>query len=333
MLIPVLDLNLSEALPDGERIVYLTVEEVQELATPNQSPVVSLGGNQTILLPTTTATLTGSSSDPDGTIVSVLWTIASKPVGSSPALTSPTSNSCGVTGLTLAGAYTFQYKATDNKGAETTGTTTITIVYNKPNVSAGSNQSITLPTSEITLTGSVSPGSYAVATTTWSKVSGASNPTLTPTGAAGVIITGLTSTGAHVFKLTGTDVNGQYSESTVTVTVNAAPKVVKFGYFDSDPMAMAFPLAGLQHQMNITTGQGYTCAFNSSAIGKFLAIEEDSTEPEKNNWYNTALNNGTFGDGDPVFRDPYVYVAGAKRYYITWDYTILDSTNTNLQVS
>src|SRR5690606_29354359 len=40
---------------------------------PNQSPSVTAGNNQTITLPTNTATLSGSGTDTDGTIASYKW--------------------------------------------------------------------------------------------------------------------------------------------------------------------------------------------------------------------------------------------------------------------
>lgn len=47
--------------------------------------------------------------------------------------------------------------------------------------------------------------------------------------------------------------------------------------------------------------------------GKWVAVKEPSTEPEKTTWYNTAFNNGTFGDS--VFHAP--VVSGGFRYYIS----------------
>lgn len=86
-------------------------------------PTANAGPDQTFNLPTTTATLTGSGSSTDGTIVSYAWTQVSGP-GSS--ITSPSSATTGITGMTTAGTYVYQLEVTDNYSL--TGTDTITII-------------------------------------------------------------------------------------------------------------------------------------------------------------------------------------------------------------
>lgn len=92
-------------------------------STTNQAPVVTVGPAQTITLPTSSVTLTGSATDADGTIASYLWTKVS---GSTAVITSPSSASTTVTGL-LAGSYTFNLKATDNAGASSNKTVSVTV--------------------------------------------------------------------------------------------------------------------------------------------------------------------------------------------------------------
>ncbi|HET6996033.1 MAG TPA: PKD domain-containing protein [Chitinophagaceae bacterium] len=90
---------------------------------PNQPPTANAGPDQTITLPTLSATLTGSGSDPDGSIVSYSW---SKVSGIGGIITSPNTASTTVTGLVV-GTYIFRLTVTDNTGATATDDVTITV--------------------------------------------------------------------------------------------------------------------------------------------------------------------------------------------------------------
>src|SRR5829696_4401950 len=90
----------------------------------NQSPVVNAGTAQTITLPASSVTLTGSGSDPDGSIASYAW---SKIAGGTATINSPSSASTTVTGL-VQGSYTFRFTVTDNQGA--TGTSDVNVTVN-----------------------------------------------------------------------------------------------------------------------------------------------------------------------------------------------------------
>lgn len=80
----------------------------------NISPTVVVNASQVITLPTSSANLTGSASDPNGTVVSHAWTQTSGP--NTATIGTPSSYSTTVSGLT-AGTYVFRLTATDNQGA------------------------------------------------------------------------------------------------------------------------------------------------------------------------------------------------------------------------
>jgi len=90
---------------------------------PNQPPTANAGPDQTINLPAMSVTLSGSGSDPDGSIVSYSWTKVSGIGGN---ITSPNTASTTVTGLII-GTYVFRLTVTDNNGATNTDDVTISV--------------------------------------------------------------------------------------------------------------------------------------------------------------------------------------------------------------
>lgn len=104
---------------------------------PNQSPVVSAGPNQSVSTGTV-CSLTGTASDPDGTIASTVWTFVSYPQasGSAPPLTGGTTLTPSFT-PSQAGAYVLQLTVTDNAGAVTSDQVTVTGTASSPPTAAG----------------------------------------------------------------------------------------------------------------------------------------------------------------------------------------------------
>jgi len=95
-----------------------------------------------------------------------------------------------------------------------------------PLANAGSNQSITLPTNSVTLSGSGTDSDGTVVSYSWSKISGGSATIVSPTSAT-TNVTGL-SAGTYVFRLTVTDNAGATGSADVTVIVYAAGEQKKF---------------------------------------------------------------------------------------------------------
>jgi len=90
-------------------------------ATP---PTANAGSNQTITLPTTTATFAGSGTAGSSSIVGILWT---QLTGTSATITTPTSYTSGITGLSTAGVRTFELAVTDANGLIGRDTMSITV--------------------------------------------------------------------------------------------------------------------------------------------------------------------------------------------------------------
>jgi hypothetical protein len=90
----------------------------------NGAPLANAGPDRTITLPTNSATLNGSATDSDGSIVSYRWTKISGP--SSSTISSPNNSSTAVNNL-VEGIYIFQLSATDNGGSVGVDTVSVTV--------------------------------------------------------------------------------------------------------------------------------------------------------------------------------------------------------------
>ena len=204
----------------------------------NQAPVANAGQDQNITLPTNTVTLTGSGTDADGTIASYQWTKISGPTQFT--IGSASLAKTNVSGL-AEGVYQFELKVTDNAGAtgKDTISVTVTAASNQPPVAkAGNSQSITLPTSSVTVDGSSSSDpDGTIVSYQWTKILGPSSAVITDPTLATTTITSLTQ-GIYQFELRVTDDSGAVGKDTIQITVNAAP--------NQSPTANAGP------DMNIT---------------------------------------------------------------------------------
>lgn len=89
----------------------------------NIPPTADAGPDKNITLPTTSVTLVGSGSDPDGTVVGYQWTKVS---GSFATIQSPTNATTAITDLVV-GVYVFKLTVTDNLGAIGSDNVTVTV--------------------------------------------------------------------------------------------------------------------------------------------------------------------------------------------------------------
>ena len=198
-------------------------------------PSISVGPKQ--IISTTTATLKGVATpmlaiavkrpSPNGIdtagykIVSYQWTKVSGPASGT--ITSPTSATTTVTNLS-AGTYVFNLLTTDNNTGTLSANDTIVVTSTAPGaitVNAGSDQTITLPSSSVTLTGTASQVNGTIASYRWSQVSGPSSATITTSTLAQTTVTGLVQ-GTYKFQLLATTAIGTTATDTIQVTVNAS---------------------------------------------------------------------------------------------------------------
>ena len=202
-----------------------SVDVVVNPATTATPPTVNAGKGQAITLPTSSTTLTGTATGNGGaTIKTLTWKESSGPATAT--ISSPGSLSTSVSGLTMAGNYVFTLYATDNNGKTSNGSMTITVnpaVITPPVVNAGVTQTIQLPTSSVTLSGTGSGTNGATITGIfWQLISGPAWVKFSNEWALTTTVSQMTVAGTYVFQLSVTDNNGQTSTSLVDVIVKAA---------------------------------------------------------------------------------------------------------------
>ncbi len=227
--------TLTNAQTAGTYVVVLTVTDNNGLTASDtervyvlnysQIPVAVISNTVTTLTLPTNLVLDGSESyaGPNTYLVSWQWTETAGP--NTVTFTSATSPTTGVNGL-IAGTYTFQLTVTDVEGQPGTATITFTVTGSGggPVANAGGNQTITLPTNSVNLSGAASTesGSGTISFYQWTVISGPSQYSFSSPTSVTTSLGNLTE-GVYTVQLQVIDNNGVASTATVTITVNAAP--------------------------------------------------------------------------------------------------------------
>lgn len=113
-----------------------------------------------------------------------------------------------------------------NEGDNCSAWTNVTVASNlPPTVNAGADKAITLPTSSVSVTGTASDSDGTIASTVWTKTSGPATYSITSPNSLTTTISGLTTAGTYVFRLTATDNQGATAFDDMQVVVSAAPTI------------------------------------------------------------------------------------------------------------
>lgn len=186
--------------------------------TTNQVPKVNAGSNLTVTLPTNSVTISGSASDPDGSIASYTWT---KRSGGAAKLSGANSSKLTVSGL-VEGTYIFRLTVKDNKGATKFDEMLLSVKAGSnqtPVANAGPNVTIHLPTNAATIRGSGSDKDGSIASYAWTKRSGG-RATLNGASTPNLKVSNLEE-GTYVFRLTVKDNKGATKYDDMALYVKA----------------------------------------------------------------------------------------------------------------
>ena len=187
----------------------------------NKPPIAVAGSDQVITLPTDSVSLDGrSSSDPDGSISSYLWTKISGPASFN--IIKPSDSTTRVRFL-VTGAYQFELKITDNGGLSAKDTMRVIVSApgqpNRPPVAnAGADQTITYNTITLNGSGSTDPDNN-ISSYAWTKISGPSSFSIVNATAVQTQVNNLVQ-GVFQFELKVTDAGGLFSKDTMQIIVN-----------------------------------------------------------------------------------------------------------------
>ena len=203
-------------------------DDVQVTVLPeavNSPPTANAGPDLEITLPTNIVNISGSGSDSDGNIAAYLWTKISGP---SATISDNTKANIQISNL-VEGTYIYEFKVTDDDGAEATDQVTITVNPEATNIAptanAGPDQEIYLPNNSTNISGSGTDPDGNISSYSWTKVSGPSGDVLQGQNTSQLTISNLVE-GIYVYKLTVTDNDGASDSDNITVTVtqsNQAP--------------------------------------------------------------------------------------------------------------
>lgn len=187
--------------------------------------MANAGANQSISLPTTSATVNGSASTDDIAITAYLWSQVGGPIIAT--IATPTTVSSSITGMTTAGTYTFRLRVQDGSGLFSTDDMNIIVGTgnNPPIANAGPNVTIVLPTNFTQLNGTASTDDVGITSYMWTKVGGPITYSI-PSPNFAIANAESLQEGIYIFRLTVCDVGGLCNSDDVQVTVlSTAPAI------------------------------------------------------------------------------------------------------------
>jgi hypothetical protein len=243
--------------------------------TTNTPPVANAGSDKTLLLPTNSTSITGTASDPDGTVTSYAWT---KKAGGSASLSGLTTKTLTATNL-VEGSYTFSLTVKDDKGATDTddvlvtvkkdGTVTTNIL---PVANAGADKLVVLPTTSLAIYGSGKDSDGTIVSYNWTKVAG---PSVTMNGnTTSALKLSYLVGGTYTFRLTVKDSKGAIDTDDMIVNVDKAP-VVNAG---SD-RTITLPYSSLNLTATASDADGTIASYQwSKYSGPTLKMTNSSTK-------------------------------------------------------
>ncbi|RZM21772.1 MAG: hypothetical protein EOO88_31555, partial [Pedobacter sp.] len=166
----------------------------------------------------------------NGPAASYSWSLVSGP--NSPTFSTANAQSTQVSGFE-AGNYVFRLSVVATNGTSASNNVKVTVNPAQViTISAGPDQTITLPTSSVTLNGAVLQNGPA-SSYTWTLVNGPTTPVFATAAASSTLVSGLQA-GVYIFRLSVTGTNGTSANNTVKITVVGGSSVpLQGGYHRS----------------------------------------------------------------------------------------------------
>jgi len=190
------------------------------------------------------------------------------------------------------------------------------VINYPPTVNAGSDKT-SQANQSVDFNAVATPGSAAITSYLWTKVSGAT-VLMTGTTTSQLTVSGTIGDmpiGNYEFKVTVTDANGLTAFDTVKLTVTANNMIAYFGDL-ATKQTISEAQIEIGNQVTFTPNGNVTAPYSVSTL-RFLWFAIPSGQPIKNYYQDVAnpLNNGYMGTEDDLFGAP--VTVGQYDYYIT----------------
>jgi gliding motility-associated-like protein len=248
--------------------------------TVNAPPTIAnSGAPQTICATSGTVTMAGNAPG----VGTASWSQISGPVVGT--ITTPTSPTTTITGLTTPGAYVFQWSIINPPCNPSTSNVTITVNPAPTASAAGPAQTICSGTASATMAANAA----TVGTGVWTQVSGPAAGTITSPTSPTTTITGLSTPGVYVFEWTISNAPCAASTSTVSITVNPNPVFAIGAIVNPSGCGLSdgsITLTGL------TASTTYTISYNDGATISLGSVTTDAS----GNFIITGLDAGTYSN-------------------------------------
>ncbi|PTB96538.1 hypothetical protein C9994_06855, partial [Marivirga lumbricoides] len=189
-------------------------------ALANQAPFAFTSSDTTLALPVTDFVAIGEGIDNDGTITGNKWKQLSGP--NEAEIDNANLAETAISNL-IVGKYQFEFRVTDNKGAESFDILNVEVVDNSENIAplvdAGEDIVVTLPLNSAKLVGQSSDTDGSIVTVEWLQLNGPNNALIESPNSAETNISDLVE-GSYQFEFRVVDDRGAESTDVVNVIVN-----------------------------------------------------------------------------------------------------------------
>jgi hypothetical protein len=194
-----------------------TSSATTNITVTSNPPTVDAGNSQTVQLPLSSVSLKASGTATLGIVRSWTWSQVSGP---NTAIFSRKDVSAVDVSNLAAGTYFFKVTVVDNYGVSVSDTVSITVkaVNQSPKADAGTDKTITLPSTSVAIGGNDNPSNVSVV---WHKKSGGAAIISSPKRSVTKVT--LFNSGKYVFVKRVTDRKGNSATDEVVVTLNKKP--------------------------------------------------------------------------------------------------------------